>query len=450
MSLKITHSNKIDKIRIQSIRETMLAQLEDIDSFKKKLTITVPSNDLKRYVHSEYERVKKRVEIKGYRKGHAPLDVVKRLYKSDVQKNVLKKVLEEFYSEALRQHALRPMNHPKIEVLTPEWTEQEPLKFTAEFEIYPKIQINKTSGFSLPVRQTVVVTDTQLETALKDIQKNTPCFIDSEKNSLENGDIACIDFEGFVNGKPLERGCQKDFDLEIGSRSFIAGFEDGLVGMSLNETRELNLSFPKTYHEKEVAGQPVLFKVTLRKIKKKTQYEIDNHLAVAVGHSNLEELKSKVSSGLKEQMEKQYDKEVESKIIDELLKANAFEVPETLIQEQKKHATSEIQQELKAKNKTADEIQKYLVKWNDTIEKNAEKSVKTQLLFSELIQFFKLYATKDELEARYKLYAQMTGISLSKIQDIYKSPERKMSLVFQIEKEKTLQHIKQAEMQKTQ
>lgn len=415
--------------------------IDNISEFSKKIAIAVPLAKIDSQFQDQYSKLQQSTHIKGFRKGKAPLETLKKLHHAKVKYEVMEKLIQDSYVESIIKEKLNPIGQPHIHLDNENWNEKEELKFTAEFEVYPTLNITNYEKIELTDKK-ITVTDEKLQQTLEMLQKQKSVTKDiADRKKAEKGDIAHIDFDGFVDGKPLEGGSMKAFDLELGSNSFIPGFEDKLLGMEVGSKKDLNLKFPATYQKKELENKDVLFKVVLKALKQKELPTIDDKFAKSFSFKNLEEFKEVIKKDLLEEVKSQNKKDLEEQLFEKLIENNSFNLPTKLVTQQKAQLITESQKELKEKGLNPDQIKDYEKKWDTEFQVNAEKILKVSLIIQELAHKLNIKTDEKAIEAKLQEHAKTTGIEIQKIKEFYAPPEKKNQLAYQIERSQLVDHL---------
>ncbi|MCB0370845.1 MAG: trigger factor, partial [Bdellovibrionales bacterium] len=243
----------------------MKSNVEKISSLQRKLKVEVPSAVVQTSFDRIFNDIQKDVTIKGFRKGKAPLSTIKSLYNGKVKQDVVQDLIQKHYYQAIVEHKLDPISYPEFEF--DDLHEDKDFNFSATFDIRPEINLKNYENLKVE-KEILKFDDSQIDKTLENIRNSKATYEDViEVRAAQLGDLAVIDFDGFVNGKPLEGGMGKDHRLELGSHQFIEGFEEGIVGMNVSDEKTLNLTFPTPYHSKDLEGKSVEFKVKLNGLK---------------------------------------------------------------------------------------------------------------------------------------------------------------------------------------
>ncbi|MCM3743508.1 trigger factor [Sporosarcina luteola] len=309
----------------------MSVKWEKEEGNKGTLTVEVPAETVDAAIDEAFKKVVKKVQAPGFRKGKMPRKMFERMYGVEsLYNDALDIILPEAYSNALDEADVEPIAQPEIEI--DEMEKGKALVFKAHVTLKPEVKLGEYKGLEV-TRQETEVTDEEIEAQLKDRQSALAEMVVKEDGAVENGDTVNLDFEGFVDGEAFEGGKAEGYDLEIGSGSFIPGFEEQVVGMKQGEEKDVEVSFPEEYHAAELAGKPAVFKVKVHEIKSKEVPELDDELAKEIDESveTLEELRAK----MKEQTAQEKKTASETAMRDDLVEAAArnaeIDIPEVMI-----------------------------------------------------------------------------------------------------------------------
>lgn len=303
-------------------------KIEDISSVKKKLSITIPVDEVTKVTDEKFTEIGKDARIEGFRKGKVPENILRQKFAKEVRGEVVNALVQSSYEDALKSNDLYPVGQPEVDLK--EFTDGEPLTFTATVEIKPKVEVSGYKELSLKAQSTDP-TDDDIKEALEHMQK-THSELKEVDRAAKNGDTVILDFDGYIDGEPLEGGKADNFTLELGSSSFIPGFEEDLVGLKKGDEKELNLKFPDEYQAKEIAGKPVLFKVKIHEVKEKILPKLDDEFAKDVEADSLDDLKEKMAKEIKSGKKRGEMSRLRKESIDKLIESNEFEVPDSMVQ----------------------------------------------------------------------------------------------------------------------
>ena len=308
----------------------MAVKSEQIEKNLVKLTFEVSAEDFEKAVQQAYLKNKNKINVKGFRKGKAPRAVIEKEYGVGVfYDEAINAVLPEAYEAAAKESGADIVARPEIDV--EDIKKGENVVFTALVTTRPDVKLGEYKGIEIEKIEHNV-TDEDVQKELENAQKQNARLITVEDRAVENGDITTIDFEGFVDGVAFEGGKGTDYQLEIGSNTFIPGFEDAMVGMQIGVEGDVNVTFPEEYHAENLAGKPAVFKVTVKGIQKRELPELNDDFASEVSEfETLEEYKNDIKAKLEKNAENQTKAETEEAVISKVVENVEVDIPEAMI-----------------------------------------------------------------------------------------------------------------------
>lgn len=418
----------------------MKTTVDKLEGLSRKINVQIPAEKVQQAFDKVYKAIQKKANIKGFRQGKAPLATIKSMYAEQVKGDVLNDLINDAYQSALEEHKLEPVGYPKVSFEP--IMEDKDFAFTAEFEVRPEVEVKTYEG--LPVtKEKLEIGEDRINTILDNIRGGAAELVTVfDDRALAEGDVAEVNFDGFVNDQPLPNGSAQGHQLEIGANQFIEGFEQGLIGMKVGDTRTLNLKFPDPYHEPTLIGAPVRFETKLTGIKKKSLPELNDELAKKVGDfKSLDELKARIKADIIESEERRINEDVKNRIVRALVEANPVEAPKSLVDQQKQTLEEDFKGRLKQQGMSDADFEQYKSKWGSEFEESARFMVKSTFLLDALADKLGLRATNAEVEAKITEYAKQTGIELPRIKEFYATPERRSRLMFQVTEEKVVNYL---------
>ena len=386
-----------------------------------KLEITIEAEKFNEAIKKVYFQSAKYINIPGFRKGKAPMNIVEKYYGKEIfYEDAFNEIAGEAYETALKENKVEAVSRPNIDVTQIE--KGKDLIFTATVETKPEVKLGKYKGIEIPKIE-YTVTDEDIEKEIKQMQeKNSRLVSVEEGKEVEKGNITVIDFEGFVDGNAFEGGKAEGHELEIGSGTFIPGFEDQIIGMKVEEERDIKVKFPEEYFSQELAGKDATFKVKLHEIKKKEYPELDDEFAKDVSEfDTLEELKNSIKEKqTKRNEEKQkYEKqEVAIKAVTEGIKV---EIPTGMIELETENMLKDIEQRLSYQGMKIEQYFQMLGKTSEEVKKEYEpqaiEAIKSRLALEAIIKEEKIEATAEEIDKKIKEMAESYGKKEEEIKD---------------------------------
>jgi trigger factor len=416
------------------------AQLQVTEGLQRKINVELPTEVVKSAFEKIYQSIQRSVEIKGFRKGKAPIATIKTMYKDRVVGDVAQDLIQAHYPLALKEQKVEPINYPEFEFEDPK--ENADFSFAAIFDIRPEVKIKKWEGLDVE-KEKFVFNDKQYEQTLNNILQSRATLVNVlEDRAALLGDTAILDFEGFVDGKPLPNGTGKDHNLELGAKQFIEGFEDGVIGMKIGATKTISLKFPDPYHSAELAGKPVDFKVTLNGLKKKVLPELNDELLAQIGtKQTVEEFKKTLRTDIEQSENKRIEDAFKNRLVKKLVEANPVEVPASLMKEQKATLIEDFKKRMSEQGMQESEFTAYIQKWDADFAKSAAEMIQSSFLIDKLAIDQKLTCTEEDLNIKFVEYAKQTGIEEPRIREWYSKPEQMSRLTYMITEEKVIKLI---------
>ena len=305
------------------------------EGLKREFEVVITNSEINKLVEKKLENIAKEANIPGFRPGKVPVSVIKNRFGKEVLGEVVRETVDSATKDTMEKNKLTPSSQPKIEIVS--FEEGKDIKAKLLVEIMPEFEIPDLSTLEI-VKPVIKVSDKDINEAIQKIAKENVGTKEITKDRpAKKGDTVVIDFIGKVDGKPFEGGEAKGHNLKLGSNTFIPGFEDGLIGALKGETTVVNVTFPKNYQAKNLAGKEAVFETKVNEIKEDVEITINDDFAKTLGMNGLDELKKAVS----EQISKQHDQvsrdKAKRQILDKLAETVSFDLPETLEKEEYKN-----------------------------------------------------------------------------------------------------------------
>jgi len=379
----------------------MKANVEEISSIKKKVSIEIPEDQVTKEVESFYKDLGKKAKIKGFRPGKVPRDILERYFKDYVKAEVVQKLIQDTYPQALSEADLQPVSPPVID--PGEFVEGKSYQYSAVIETKPDITLEGYTGLKIEGKKEEVK-DEEVEGRLKALQNlHANLKTLSEARPIQAGDYVILDYEASVGGKPLEGGKAIDFTVEVGSGQFIPAFEEKLIGVKSEEEKTMEVSFPEDYGYQKWAGKTISFDVKIKEIKEKILPPLDDEFAKDLGdYSSFEELREKLKGEIEKEKELALERQLKDLVVDQLLEANPFEVPESLVEEQAKAMVSDTKLRLVAQGVVLKNMGVSEEKLQEDYRGMAQKQVRTFLILEKIAGQEGIAVTDEEAEGRLR------------------------------------------------
>ena len=406
-----------------------------------KLEITIEAEKFDNAMKKVYFQNAKYFNIPGFRKGKAPMNIVEKYYGAQIfYEDAFNEVATEAYDEALEANKIDAVSRPVVDIKQME--KGKDVIFTAVVQTKPEVELGKYKGIEIP-KVEYKVEEKDIEHELGHMQEHNSRLITVDDRALENGDIATIDFEGFVDGVAFDGGKAEGHELEIGSGSFIPGFEEQLVGMKIDEEREIKVTFPKEYFSKDLAGKEAMFKVKLHEIKRKELPELDDEFAKDVSEfDTLAELKASIKEKIEKNNEQRQKYETEDLAIKAVCEDVKVDIPSGMVEFEVENMMKDFEQRLSYQGLNLDQYLKMIGKTEEEMKKEYEpqaiEAIKSRLVLEAIIKAEKIEASEDEIKAKMEEMAKNYG---KKVEEISENENLKKYLKEGIESEKALEFI---------
>ena len=388
------------------------------------LKITAPAAEVNAGYKKAVQKIADQVNIPGFRKGKAPRAIIEMHYgKEAVKQEAFEIVANKAYSEALDQEKLIPVSDPKVEEST--FEEGKDMELTIKVTLKPEPELGEYKGLHVDKKE-VEVTDEQVDAQIKDMMGRDAKMVVAEDGAvIEKGDFAIIDFAGTVDGEPFSGGEGKGYPLEVGSNSFIPGFEDQLVGLSKGDSTDVEVTFPEDYFVKDLAGKEAVFKVNIQDVKRKELPELnDEYVASKTDFKTVEELRANYKERMQKAAEANAKAEYEHELID-LAVANAkFSVPEIMIEDKISQMVEEMKMSLESRKMSLDMYMQYtgldMAKIRENQRPVAEENVKTDLVLDAIAKAEDIQVDMADVDAEIAAISAQHGAAPEEVKKIIK------------------------------
>jgi trigger factor len=404
----------------------MQVSVESINSVKKTLHIEIPEADVVRELDKAYNELKKKAKVKGFRPGKVPKSVVVRLFKKNVHADVTSKLIQNSFMDAIKETDLKVVGTPQLD--PPQLEDSGPYQYDAIVEVSPQIDDIDFHGLTLK-RVNYRISEAEVDAQLKMLQKNMAQQHKVEPaRAVQTGDYVVIDYEGFKDGQPFDPTARtENFILKIGEGTIIKEFDDQLMGMQPDESREFTIKFPSDYFNHKLADLTISFQVTLIEIREEILPAIDDVLAKKAGHyESLDDLKMAITENLKRGYAKRADQELHEQIYGYLLAKSDFEVPDAMVDIELEGIIEEAERSFSYRNMTLEDMgltrESLAEKYRDT----ALKQVKRHLILGKIIEQESLSLSDDELEAALNEMATNFNQSVEEFKQYYDQNKDKL------------------------
>lgn len=377
-----------------------------------KISFKIEAEKFEDAIKKVYTKSAKYFNIPGFRKGKAPFSLVERKYGDEMfYEDAFNELVPEIYEEALKDNKIEAVSKPEIDVQ--KMKKGEELEFTAKVQTKPEVKLGKYKGIEIK-KVEYNVSDDDINHEMGHMQEKNARVITVEDRPVKDKDISVIDFEGFVDGKAFEGGKAEKHELEIGSHTFIPGFEEQVIGMKKDEEKDIVVKFPDDYFSKDLAGKDATFKVKVEEIKEKKLPELDDEFAKDVSEfDTLEELKASIKDKKQKENDEKAKREIEEVAIQAVSDDTEIDIPSGMIETEINNMISDMEQQLSYQGISLDQYLKMVNKTRKDIEdgykEQAQKNVKARLVLEAVIKAEKIEADQKDIDKKIKEMAEAYG-----------------------------------------
>ncbi|NLC42681.1 MAG: trigger factor [Clostridiales bacterium] len=393
------------------VKEDILVNVtkEILENKKVRLEVKVDPETFEKGMQTSYLKNRKNIAIPGFRKGKVPRKVLERYYgEAILYEDAINEIFPDLYDDAVKETGIEPVGRPDVDIV--QIGEGQDLILSAEVDVKPEVELGQYKGIEVE-KVEVDVTEDEVDHQLEHLQEDNARWISIEDRSVQNGDMVILDYEGSVDGVAFDGGTAEQQTLEIGSGSFIPGFEEQLVGMNLEEERDINVSFPEEYHAEELKGKEAVFHVKIHEIKEKELPELDDDFAQDVSEfSTLDEYKADLMSKLQESAEQNAKNQMENQLISKITDNANVDIPDVMLEDEIDNMLRDMEMQMRYSGMN---LQSYLQMTNTSMEDlraeykdSAYNRVKTQLVLEAITKAEEINVSDEDREAEYQNLAK--------------------------------------------
>ena len=427
-----------------------LTKSEVIEKNRYELQFSVDKETFEAAVQAVYRKQVKSITIPGFRKGKAPRSIIEKMYGKGVfYEDAINDLIPGAYTEAAKESALEIVGQPEFDVVS---IDDNGLVLSAKVFVKPEVEIKDYAGIEVE-KEVSAVTDEEVDKEIEMIRERNSREIDVTDRAAELGDTTVIDFEGFCDGVAFDGGKGTDYALKLGSGSFIPGFEEQIVGKSIDEEFDVNVTFPEEYHAAELAGKPAVFKVKIHAITRVELPELDDDFAKDVSEfDTFAEYKADVKAKIEKRHETAAEHSVEDKLVEALIEKLEAEIPEAMYEAETENYVRDYDTRLRSQGLDLKTYFKYtgmnLDSLREQMRPQAERQVKARLALEKIAALENLEASEEDVNAEYEKIASAYGMELDQVKATIDSSaiaeDMKVQKALDFVKEKAVVTIKEA------
>lgn len=353
----------------------------------------------------------KDAKVDGFRKGHVPVDVLEKKFKKEIEGEILNHIISEEYRKAVEENNLSPIADIKLEKYE---NNEDNVEVVFTIPVLPEINLGDYKSVKVE-KEALDVNDEKVNAEIEIMRSNAGKLKEvADDEAAKDKDVTNINFEGFIDGEAFDGGKAEGFDLTLGSKSFIDTFEDQIIGHKKGDEFDVNVTFPEEYHAENLKGKPAVFKVKVNSIKRKEEAELNEDLAKELGYDSVEDLKAKTKENLTKREETRIENEYRGKVVDAVVDTVNFEIPEAVVEREIQFQINRFAQQLQMQGMSLNQYFEMtgqdIEKMRESIKESAEKSVKRDLVLTEIAKAENVQATEEEVNAELDRTALMYGM----------------------------------------
>jgi trigger factor len=419
----------------------MNVNIEEPNSLRRKLTIEVEPDEIKHELDRAFNELKRGVVLKGFRPGRAPRNLLERFFGEQVRGEVVQKLVKEYTDKALEEHNLEPVAAPEIVTEQTDLQKDLSLKFSATFDLRPKIEVKDYEGLKVPESK-VEVSDNEVEEAIERFRERQATLKKIEDRTVvEDGDYALASVEAFVDGKPLSSTRPEDRLVEVSERALAHGVYEVLKGAELGKQMKASKTYPADYSHKDLAGKTIEWRATAKEIYRRELPTVDDDFAKDLGDENLEAFRTRVRGELLAHAKQEANARARQGLLDIVIERNPVELPESLVARELSAMEAELHQTLEAGGLSHENASERVKQNADDLKARAEKRARTGLIVDALAEQEKIEINDEELGERVAAIVTQSGRNRDRAAEFYRSPENREALRQSMRREKALDFI---------
>jgi trigger factor len=391
----------------------MKVQVEALDGVTKKVEVLIPEEEIASIRESIYDEVRKTAKIKGFRPGKVPRPIITQYYKEYIEEETRKRMLQDTMWDALKEAKVDPIMEPVANFL------DDDKGYTLECEILPEIELPEYKGVEIEA-DPLVVTDADVDSRIESMRAFHASFEAKEGEAIaEKGDFVVIKYQGYLNGEPVKQIAAESYPLELGNAMLMPEFENSVIGMKLNEERDIEVPFPDDYPDKEIAGKKVTFKVTINEIKRKVLPELNDEFARDMSYENLDVMKTGVREELIKEKEGFRKRELTNLAMAALIKDRDIPVPKRFLDKRVHGMIEDAQSRYQQQNFSEEEMKSLTATMHENFASKAAERIKVEIILARIAETEGLKVEDSEVEERLKTIAQDANKTYNEVKGIY-------------------------------
>lgn len=415
----------------------MQVVVEEMNELTRKVTVTLPGEDVQKKLNKAYDKLRKEAKMKGFRRGKVPRSIIEKSYKQQVQAEVGEKLVQDTYFDAIEQEKIEPVVHPEIHSV--DYGDDSSFTYVAMVDIKPEFEVADYKGLTV-TKPDISVSDEEIDNELEEMRKEMAALKSVTDRVIAEGDVVVVDFQGFHKGHPMKQVKNDNYSVDVGSGKMGIEFEEKLVGMKTGEEGSHEVDFPESHPNPILAGKSVEFKIQVKDVKEKVLADLDDEFAKDVSNEfgSLDELKDSISTTMKQQKEEASKGKITDGLMEELLKVNQFAVPERLVHFEVEEMIKQTEKSLEQNGLTLESAglnRDELAQGNREV---AEKRVRGDFILKKIAEVEEIKVNDEDLDRGFKRVGAQYNMEVAKVKEFFQSRDDLMPFMNELLNEKIL------------
>lgn len=420
----------------------MEAKVEEIGTLTRKITVTLPANDVRKKLDKQYSKLQKESKMKGFRRGKVPRSIIEKSYKPQVEAEVGEKLVQDTYFDVIEKEKIDAVVHP--EIIDHSYNEDGSFTYAAQVDIRPEFEVAGYKDIEIEKPKTEI-TEADIDKELEMLQRQMAPLKSAEDREVKEGDVVVIDYQGYHKGNQMKQVKNENSSVEVGSGQMGVDFEKKLIGMKKGEEASHEVEFPEKHPNPILAGKNVEFKVTLKEIKERVLADLDDEFAKDVGKefSTLDDLKNSIREKLTKQKEESAEGELTDSIMQAILKDNEFEVPKRLVDFEIEQMIKQTEEQLEKSgmNLEAAGLSKEMLAQNN--EPVATQRVRGDFILKKIAEVEEIKVKEEDMDRGFKRIGDQYNMSVAQVKEFFKNRDDLLPLMNELLNEKVLNYLRE-------
>lgn len=421
----------------------MNINVEELSALTKKITVTLPEDSVQSKLNEAYDKLKKEVKMKGFRRGKVPRSIIVKYHKAQVEGEIGEKLVQDNYFDAIEKEGVDAVVHPEIQDV--KYNDDGSFTFVAEVDVRPEFELAEYKGLEVE-KEDILVTDEEVQLELAEMQKNMAALRSVTDRTVQKDDVVIVDFQGYHDGTPMAQIKNENYSVDVGTGNMGPEFEENLIGMKKDEEGTNEVDFPEAHPNPMLKGKKVEFRITVKDIKERVLAELDDEFAKDAGEEfkSLDDLKSSIKDRFTKQREESAEGAVTDKLMVKLLESHEFEVPKRLVAFEIEQMIKQTEQQFE---KSGMSLEAAGLSREKLAEQNAEmasKRVRGDFVLKKIAEAEEIKVEEEDMERGFKRIGDQYNMSVAKVKEFFQNRDDLLPFMNELLNEKILAFLREA------